>query len=100
MLTRLSVPVFVQVRKPQLALELADPVLDTGRITLTARNSGSRYLSPEDARLIVRDDRGAVLHGDTLGVPYLLVGAPLRLPRPLPAARTEDSSDGQECGST
>src|SRR3546814_4359728 len=50
MLTRLSVPVFVQVRKPQLALELADPVLDTGRITLTVRNSGSRYLSPADAR--------------------------------------------------
>lgn len=85
MLTRLSVPVFVQVRKPQLALELTDPALDTGRIALTVRNSGSRYLSPEDARLIVRDGAGAVLHEDTLGVPYLLVGAQLRLSRPLPA---------------
>lgn len=85
MLTRLSVPVFVQVRKPQLALELVDPVLETGRIALALRNSGSRYLSPEDARLIVRDGNGAVLHEDTLGVPYLLVGAQLRLSRPLPA---------------
>ncbi|PIQ38460.1 MAG: hypothetical protein COW59_01615 [Lysobacterales bacterium CG17_big_fil_post_rev_8_21_14_2_50_64_11] len=85
MLTRLSVPVFVQVRKAQLALELADPVLGADRIAVGVRNSGSRYLSPEDARLIVRDGAGTVLHEDTLGVPYLLVGAQLRLTRPLPA---------------
>ncbi|PKN32459.1 MAG: hypothetical protein CVU61_17955 [Deltaproteobacteria bacterium HGW-Deltaproteobacteria-19] len=86
MLTRLSVPVFVQVKNPQLALQLADATLSAGALTLTLRNSGSRYLSPEDARLIVRDGKGAVLHEDTLGVPYLLVGAHLRLSRPLPAA--------------
>lgn len=85
MLTRLSVPVFVQVAKPLLALELADAALSADAVSVTLRNSGNRYLSPEDAQLIVRDGEGAVLHEDTLGVPYLLVGAQLRLTRPLPA---------------
>lgn len=86
MLTRLSVPVFVQVAKPTLALELASPELGPDALAVTLRNSGSRYLSPEDAQLIVHDGAGAVIHQDTLGVPYLLVGAQLRLSRPLPAA--------------
>jgi len=86
MLTRLSVPVFVQVAKPTLELELAAAELGPDALTVVLRNAGTRYFSPEDARLIVRDGEGAVLHQDTLGVPYLLVYAQLRLSRPLPAS--------------
>lgn len=91
MLTRLSVPVFVQVEKPKMALQLSDVRLGAGALTLTVRNSGTRYLSPEDAHLIVRDGKGTVLHEDTLGVPYLLVGAHLQLSRPLPATACADA---------
>lgn len=79
MLTRLSVPVFVQVAKPVLALELADAALSADALSVTLRNSGSRYFSPEDARLTLRDGDGVLLHEQTVGVPYLLVGAQLRV---------------------
>lgn len=85
MLTRISVPVFVQVAKPELALTLDAAVLARDALTVRLSNTGSRYLSPEDARLIVRDAGGKVLHEDSVGVPYLLVGAHVGLSRPLTA---------------
>lgn len=85
MLTRISVPVFVQVPNPSLALTLNQPELRPGAISVRLSNSGTRYLSPEDATLTVRDDKGLALHEETVAVPYLLVGAHIVLSRPLPA---------------
>lgn len=95
MLTRISVPVFVQVAKPSLQLGLDQPMLSSDALSLRLSNTGTRYLSPEDAHLIVRDGAGKVLHEDSVGVPYLLVGARIVLSRPLPQAvcRQADSLD-------
>ncbi len=95
MLTRISVPVFVQVAKPSLQLGLDQAQLSRDALSLRLSNAGSRYLSPEDARLIVRDAAGKVLHEDSVGVPYLLVGAHIVLSRPLSQAvcRKADSLD-------
>lgn len=85
MLTRISVPVFVQVARPALVLGLDQAALTRDALSLRLSNLGTRYLSPEDAHLRVRDAAGKVLHEDSVGVPYLLVGAQITLTRPLPA---------------
>jgi fimbrial chaperone protein len=85
MLTRLSIPVFLQ---PQAAK--AEPALAVAGIDATAqlilRNTGSAYLPPHDAVLRIFDADGQRLHEHKLAVGYTLAGAQLRLSVPLPAS--------------
>lgn len=86
MLTRISVPVFVQppAAKPELAL--TGVALEAAGVRLDLRNGGSGYQAPGDATLRVFDAAGQRLHESRLAVGYALAGAHLRLTAPIPAA--------------
>lgn len=85
MLTRLSIPVFLQppAAKAEPALDVA--AIDGDSAQLTLRNTGSAYLAPRDAVLRVLDADGQRVHEHKLAVGYTLAGAQLRLSVPLPA---------------
>lgn len=85
MLTRLSLPVFVQPPKAQPAAAVAVTELQSAATQLTVSNHGTAYLPPHDARLRVLDAQGRAVHEDTLAVGYVLPGAQLRVPVKLPA---------------
>lgn len=83
-LTRISLPVFLQpdAAAPQVAI--ASARLDAGTLRLTLANAGSGYLAPQGARLRVLDAAGQPLHESTIDVGYLLAGARLPLTATVP----------------
>lgn len=85
MLTRLSVPVFVQVANPRDDLQVIRATVHADRMELQLRNEGTAYSAPGDAVFDVLDANGQVLQHDTIALPYVLAGAQVRLRRPLPA---------------
>jgi len=85
LLTRLSVPVFVQppAAKPQPLLAVS--TVNATAAQLVVRNGGSGYLAPQDAKLRVIDAQGRTVHEDRLAIAYVLPGAQLRVTAKLPA---------------
>ena len=77
MLTRVSLPVFVQAKdgKPQLALAIASTT--ASRLGLSLRNAGPAYSPPALADLRVLDSAGRVVHQAKLSIGYVLAGAQL-----------------------
>lgn len=84
MLTRLSVPVFVQppAAKPQPVLAVT--TVNATAAQLVVRNEGSGYLAPQDAKLRVVDAHGRSVHEDRLPIGYVLPGGQLRFVVKLP----------------
>ncbi len=86
-LTRVSVPVFVQPSAPASAAAVSSATFDAEGLRLTLANTGSAYLPPQDARLRLLDGSGRTLAESALTVGYVLAGARLPLPaQPVAAA--------------
>lgn len=86
-LTRLSVPVFIQAASPAPAAAVSAASFGAGGLQLTLANTGSQYLPPQDARLRLLDASGRILAESPLAVGYVLAGARLPLPaQSVPAA--------------
>jgi len=86
-LTRVSVPVFIQAASPAPAATVAAAGFSADGLRLTLANTGSQYLPPQDARLRLLDASGRILAESPLTVGYVLAGAQLPLPaQPVPAA--------------
>jgi fimbrial chaperone protein len=85
LLTRLSLPVFVQGRGAAPAPALGAVRMDGGGVALRVDNAGPGFLAPQQATLRVLDARGRPLHEAPLAVGYVLAGAGLPLSAPLPA---------------
>lgn len=86
-LTRVSVPVFIQAATPAPEAAVAAASLDASGLQLVLANTGSQYLPPQDARLRLLDASGRVLAESPLTVGYVLAGARLPLPaQPVAAA--------------
>lgn len=84
-LTRLSVPVFVQpAAQPESApaaeAGLATAALGADGLQLTVANAGTHYLPPQEARLRLLDADGDTLRELPVTVGYVLAGARLPLP--------------------
>lgn len=84
MLTRLSVPVFVQPPAAKPLPVLAVTTVDAAAAQLVVRNEGSGYLAPQDAKLRVVDAQGRSVHEGRLAIGYVLPGAQLRVVVKLP----------------
>ena len=83
LLTRVSVPVFVQPPGAEARPALSEPVLADGGLRLQLVNSGNHYLPPQQARLRLLDADGRPQHEAEVEVGYVLAGA--RLPLTVPA---------------
>lgn len=77
MLTRISLPVFVEPRgaKPALALDVVSPA--AAKLGLSLRNTGSAYAPPGVATVRVFAGDGRVVHESKLTLGYVLAGAQL-----------------------
>jgi fimbrial chaperone protein len=85
MLTRLSVPVFLQPPAAKAAPALDVRGIADRSLQLTVRNTGTAYLAPHDTTLRVFDAQGRSLHEGKLTVGYTLAGAQLHVATALPA---------------
>ncbi len=83
LLTRLSVPVFVQPVQRERRAALSQPRVETGAVRVTLDNPGASYVAPQDATLRVLDAGGRELLSESIAVGYVLTGARLPLARPL-----------------
>jgi fimbrial chaperone protein len=79
LLTRVSVPVFVQPQAAEVQAALADPALTDGSLRAMLANTGARYLPPQQGRLRLLDKGGQPLHETSVQVGYVLAGARLPL---------------------
>lgn len=91
MLTRVSIPVFVQPPQTRRHATLEAATLETAGsggcvVRLSLRNTGSTYLAPQEAVLRLLDGTGQPLHEETIASGYVLAGAALPVARPVPAA--------------
>jgi fimbrial chaperone protein len=86
MLTRLSLPVFVQpsTAKPQPTLAVTAVAATAAQ--LVVHNDGTGYLAPQDAKLRVLDAQDHVVHEERLPIGYVLAGAQLRVVVKMPAS--------------
>ncbi|HEV8694389.1 MAG TPA: fimbria/pilus periplasmic chaperone [Lysobacter sp.] len=85
MLTRLSVPVFVQPSSAKPQPTLAVTAVDATAVQLIVHNDGTGYLAPQDAKLRVLDAEGRAVHEDRLAIGYVLAGAQLKVAVKMPA---------------
>ena len=85
MLTRISLPVFVQPRgaKSHLALTVSSPAAE--KLGLSLRNAGPAYAPPGVATVRVLDGDGRVVHQGKLSLGYVLAGAQLPVATAWPA---------------
>lgn len=83
LLTRLSMPVFVQPAQRERRATLGGPRVEADALHVTLDNSGASYLPPQDAALRVLDAGGRALLSESIAVGYVLAGARLPLARPL-----------------
>lgn len=79
-LTRVSVPVFIQPADAEPAAAIQEAGFGAAGLQLTLANAGAGYLPPQDARLRLLDGGGQVLVEAPLTVGYVLAGARLPLP--------------------
>lgn len=86
LLTRVSVPVFVQAPTDEVQTALADPALADGELRMALANTGARYLPPQQGQLRLLDKGGQSLHETSVQVGYVLSGA--RLPLTVDAVPT------------
>lgn len=84
LLTRLSVPVFVQPVKREVRAALVDARVESDAVRVQLGNVGNVYLPPQQAVLRLLDARGAVLREESIETGYVLPNARLPLSRPLP----------------
>ena len=83
LLTRISVPVFVQVPAPKIRASLVDVSMGADGLHFVLANIGDQYLPPQEGSLRLLDARGKPVHEATVSVNYVLAGA--RLPLTVPA---------------
>jgi fimbrial chaperone protein len=81
MLTKISVPVFVEPAKAK-----ATPALSIAGGALVLGNTGTAYLPPGQGTLKVRDAKGRTLHEGKLDTNYVLPGAHLPLKPEMPSS--------------
>lgn len=86
MLTRLSIPVFVQPPKAKPALSFTVERVDGKGTDLLFRNIGTGFSGPSDANVRVLDDGNRILQEGHLTVGYVLAGARLPTRVALPAS--------------
>jgi fimbrial chaperone protein len=82
-LTRLSIPIFVQTPdpKPQPTLKLG---IEPGRLVVVLANTGSSYFKAQAVRVVARSSSGEPLLEQTLAGWYVLVGGQRRYSLELP----------------
>jgi fimbrial chaperone protein len=85
MLTRISLPVFVEPPGAESRLALAPSSASADRLGLVLRNEGQAYAPPGEASVRVFDDQGRVLHQGKLTISYVLAGAQLPIATAWPA---------------
>lgn len=86
MLTRVSLPVFVQAQAGKPQATLVAPQVRAGALEFGLRNSGDSYLQPQALALELRGAGGAVLDRQELQGNYVLAGATLPIKARVPAA--------------
>lgn len=79
MLTRISLPVFVQPPSARPQLSLAVDASSAAKLELSLRNAGTAYAPPGVATVRVLDAAGRALHQGKVTVGYVLAGARLPL---------------------
>lgn len=77
MLTKISLPVFVEPQDAKSRLTLATASADASRLTLRLRNAGTAYAPPGEGSVRVLDARGRPVHQGRLTLGYVLAGAQL-----------------------
>lgn len=85
LLTKMSIPVFVQPQGGAVRIELRQPRLARDAVRVDLANIGDRYLAPQDSRLRLLDAQGRIVREESLATGYVLPGAALPLARPLNA---------------
>lgn len=85
LLTRMSIPVFVQPAAHEARAQLRSPRLESGAVKVELFNAGEEYIAPQDSRLRLIGAGGRVVKEESLATEYVLAGAALRLSRPLAA---------------
>lgn len=85
LLTRMSIPVFVQPATHEARVALAHPRVDAGAVRVDLANVGEAYIAPQDSRLRLFDAGGRLLREEPLATEYVLAGAMTPLSRPLAA---------------
>lgn len=83
LLTRMSIPVFVQPVGGASRVELRHPRVEAGAVRVDLFNAGTGYVAPQDSRLRLFDAAGRLLREESLATGYVLAGAALPLSRPL-----------------
>lgn len=86
MLTRISLPVFVEPREAQPNLAMTASSASAERLGLVLRNDGKAYAPPGEASVRVLDSHGSVVHQGKLTIGYVLAGAQLPVVTAWPAA--------------
>ena len=81
MLTRMSLPVFVEPPGAK-----ANPTLALEKGGIALGNTGTRYMPPTDGMLTVRDAKGRKLHAIKIDTNYVLPGARLPFQPEIPAS--------------
>lgn len=79
MLTRISVPVFVQPPDALPRLQAEVTAVDGDSLDLVLHNAGTAYQAPGEARLRVFDAAGRMLHEGRIAIGYVLANARLPL---------------------
>jgi fimbrial chaperone protein len=85
MLTRISVPVFVEPLDAKPAVVLSASSASSDKLGLVLRNGGKAYAPPGEASVRVLDDTGRVVHQGKLSIGYVLAGAQLPIATAWPA---------------
>jgi fimbrial chaperone protein len=85
MLTRVSVPVFVEPAKAKPALSLSTTAVASSGVDVVLHNGGTAYAPPSPAVLRVRDANGRSLHEANVTTNYVLAGAQWPLHAALPS---------------
>jgi fimbrial chaperone protein len=86
MLTRVSLPVFVQAQAGKPRPALVAPLVDAGALEFGLRNDGDSSLPPQALALELLGTGGAVLDRQQLQGNYVLAGATLPIKARVPAA--------------
>lgn len=85
MLTRISLPVFVEPHGAQPQLALAASSTTHHKLGLVLRNDGKAYAPPGEASVRVFDGQGRMVHEGKLSIGYVLAGAQLPIATAWPA---------------
>ncbi|MCE5232341.1 MAG: fimbria/pilus periplasmic chaperone [Mizugakiibacter sp.] len=88
-LTRVSLPVFIEPAGAKVAPRLAGARFEQGRLRLDLANTGSRRMDPQTAGVTLLDANGHKLFAKDVSAGYVLAGAtlPVQLAAPAEACR-------------